>query len=144
MGLEVRFCRDGHGKPTASSPPPIEAVGAYFEREVGPDPGQGDWVVEAIDDVLTRRETGAPELSKKDSHSSVIIDSSCGGFVEVCCDLGESGEPYQGVQGDRRGAFLRCEVPIPDFRTALVDWLAFIRSPAGPAGSGAAPDRRGT
>ena len=145
MGLEVRFGRDAHGKPTPSSPPPIEAVGAYFEREVGPDPGQGDWVLEAIDDVLTGRETGAPEVGTKDNLSSVIIDSSCGGFVEVCCDLGESGGPYHDVQRDRHGGFLRCEVPILDFRAALVDWLAFIRSPPGPAEShGAAPDRRGT
>src|SRR5437868_13000856 len=98
MALEIRFARDAHGKPTASSPPPIEAVGAYFEREVGPDPGQGDWVLEAIDDVLTGRETGAPDVGTKHNHSSVIIDSSCGGFVEVCCDLGESGGPYQDVQ----------------------------------------------
>src|SRR5947209_3603880 len=133
MGLEVRFARDAQGKPTAASPPPIEAVGAFFEREVGPDPGLGDWVLEAIDDVLTGREVGAPEVGTNRNYSSVTIDTSFGGFVEVCCDLGESGGPYQDVQRDGYGTFLRCEVPIPDFRAALADWLAFIRDQASAA-----------
>src|SRR5438270_11522789 len=101
MSLEVQFGRDADGKPTASSPPPIEAVGAYFEREVGPDPGQGAWVLEAIDDVLTGRETGAPDVGTKHNHSSVIIDSSCGGVVGVCRDLGQSGCPSQCVRTAR-------------------------------------------
>jgi hypothetical protein len=125
--LDVRFARDAHGKPTASSPPPIEAVGAFFERDVARDPGLGDWILEAMDDVLARRETGATQVGTTHNHSYVSIDDSNGGFVEVCCDLGESGGPYQDVRKDRLGTFLDCEVPIPDFRAALVDWLAFLR-----------------
>jgi hypothetical protein len=118
MALEVQFARDAQGKPTAFSSPPIEAVGAFFEREVAPDPGLGDWILEAIDDVLAGRETGAPQVGTQHNHSYVTIDDSCGGFVEVCCDLGESGGPYQDVRKDRLGTFLDCEVPIPDFRAA--------------------------
>ena len=119
MGLEVRFARDAQGKPTAASPPPVEAVGAFFEREVGPDPGLGDWVLEAIDDVLTGREVGAPEVGTNRNHSSVTIDTSFGGFVEVCCDLGESGGPYQDVQRMATGRSSGARSP---YRTSEPRW----------------------
>jgi len=128
MGLDVRFARDEHGRPTASSPPPIEAVGAFFEREVGPDPGLGDWLLETIDDVLAGRESGATQVNAGQGNSYVTIDDSYGGFAEVCCDLGDLRVPHQDAKKDSYGTFLLCEVPIPAFRAALVDWLAFIRT----------------
>ena len=57
--------------------------------------------------------------------------------------VSESGVPYQDAKKDRNGTFLICEVPIPDFRAALVDWLAFIRDQASAAEPGAASDPAG-
>jgi hypothetical protein len=142
MALEVRFARDLSGKPVASSPPPFEAVGAFFEREVGAEPDSlGEWILEAIDDVLSGRETGAPQVSAGKGESYVTVDDSDGGFVEVCCDLGKSAGSYQETRKDGHGVFLVCEVPIPDFRAALVAWLAFICGEASAGERSAGHDR---
>jgi len=143
MGLDVRFARDEHGRPTASSPPPIEAVGAFFEREVARDPGLGDWILETIDDFLAGRESEATQVSAGQGNSYVTIDCSYGGFAEVCCDLGASGGVYQDARTDRHGTYLQCEVPIPEFRETLVNWLAFLGDKPNAAETGAAPDRSG-
>jgi hypothetical protein len=142
MGLDVRFARDAHGKPTASTSPPLEAVGAFFESEIGPDPVFGDEILEMIDDIVSGRESAAQQISAAPPrHSSVTIDEIAGEqIVEVCCDVSESGEPYRDSKKDRHGTFLPCEVALQDFRAALVDWLAFIRTEANDYEPGAAPD----
>jgi hypothetical protein len=143
MGLDVRFARDAHGKHTASTSPPLEAVGALFEREIGPDPVFGDEILKMIDDIVSGRESAAQQISvAPPRHSSVTVDEIAGEqIVEVCCDVGESGEPYRDSKKDRHGTFLLCEVALRDFRAALVNWLAFIRTEASDAEPGAGATR---
>jgi hypothetical protein len=37
MSLDRRFARNANDNPTPDSPP-LEAVGVFFERDIGPDP----------------------------------------------------------------------------------------------------------
>jgi hypothetical protein len=142
MSLEIQFARDANGKPTASTPPPRESVGAFFERDIGPDPTFGDEILEMIDDIVSGREWPAQQIAAAPPRLSyVTVDESAGErVVEVCCDVGESGALYRDSKKDRHGTFLLAAVALADFRAALVNWLVFIRSGAIDAEAAAAPD----
>jgi hypothetical protein len=125
---------DSLGMRTESPPPPIEAVGAFLERDVCLDPGLGDWLLETIDDIVSGRELAAQQVSAAPPRQSyVILDDTHPEEIvtliaEVCCDFSECGERYRDTLKDRCGTFLRCEVDALEFRAALVNWLAFIRN----------------
>src|SRR5689334_13487320 len=97
--MSVEFHRGPDGTPSAVSGPPMEALGAFFTREIGADPSYGDEILDALEGVVAGEELGGLQINSglPTSNSYVIIEDA---FVNVVCDVVGVAGSFQEVRRD--------------------------------------------